>query len=74
MQFRTYAKFRIRGAILDNLRELDWGPRDLRRKARRLEEVASRLGTELGGSASEQELAAEFGVSLQEFQHMLNEL
>ena len=74
VQFRTYAKFRIRGAILDSLRELDWGPRDLRRKARRLEEVASRLGTELGRSASEQELAAEFGVSLQEFQHMLNEL
>ena len=45
VQFRTYAKFRIRGAILDSLRELDWGPRDLRRKARRLEEVASRLGS-----------------------------
>ena len=58
MQFKSYAKFRIRGAILDSLRELDWGPRDLRRKARRLEQVASRLGTELGRSASEQELAA----------------
>lgn len=74
VQFKTYAKFRIRGAILDSLRELDWGPRDLRRKARRLEEVASRLGSELGRSASEPELAAEFGVSLEEFQHMLGEL
>ncbi len=74
VQFKTYAKFRIRGAILDSLRELDWGPRDLRRKARRLEEVASRLGSELGRSANEQELADEFGVSLLEFQHMLNEL
>ena len=37
VQFKTYAKFRIRGAILDSLRELDWGPRDLRRKARRVE-------------------------------------
>ena len=37
VQFGSYAKFRIRGAILDSLRELDWSPRDLRRKARRLE-------------------------------------
>ena len=74
VQFKTYAKFRIRGAILDSLRELDWGPRDLRRKARRLEEATSRLGTELGRSATEQELADEFGMTLPEFQHMLNEL
>src|SRR5713226_1692976 len=38
VQFGSYAKFRIRGAILDSLREMDWSPRDLRRKARRLEE------------------------------------
>ena len=37
VQFKTYAKFRIRGAILDSLRELDWSPRDLRRKARLIE-------------------------------------
>src|SRR5258708_22233693 len=35
VQFGSYAKFRIRGAILDSLREMDWGPRELRRKARR---------------------------------------
>ena len=34
MQFSSYAKFRIRGAILDSLRELDWSPRELRRKGR----------------------------------------
>jgi RNA polymerase sigma factor for flagellar operon FliA len=74
VQFKTYAKFRIRGAILDSLRELDWGPRDLRRKARRLEEVASRLGSELGRSGRDQEQAHGFCVNMQEFQHMLGEL
>src|SRR5271167_2981166 len=37
VRFSSYAKFRIRGAILDSLRDMDWSPRDLRRKARRLE-------------------------------------
>src|SRR5512146_116241 len=46
VQFKSYAKFRIRGAILDSLRELDWSPRDLRRKARRIEEGSARLGAE----------------------------
>src|SRR5499425_2566979 len=39
VQFSSYAKFRIRGAILDNLRELDWSPRDLRRKGRMVEQA-----------------------------------
>ena len=48
VQFSSYAKFRIRGAILDSLREMDWSPRDLRRKARRLEEAQNKLSSELG--------------------------
>jgi RNA polymerase sigma factor (sigma-70 family) len=43
VQFGSYAKFRIRGAILDSLREMDWGPRELRRKARRVEEAQRKL-------------------------------
>ena len=43
VQFGSYAKFRIRGAILDSLREMDWSPRDLRRQARRLEEAHDKL-------------------------------
>jgi RNA polymerase sigma factor for flagellar operon FliA len=74
VQFKTYAKFRIRGAILDSLRELDWSPRDLRRKSRKLEEVTARLATELGHAPSEQEIAKELGMELDEFQHMLTEL
>jgi len=74
VQFKTYAKFRIRGAILDSLREMDWSPRDLRRKARQLEEVATRLSTEFGRAATEQELAAALEITLDDFHHMLNEL
>lgn len=74
VRFSSYAKFRIRGAILDSLRDMDWSPRDLRRKARRLETVMQRLQTELGRSASEPELAQAMDMDLEEFQHMLDEL
>lgn len=74
VQFKTYAKFRIRGAILDSLRELDWSPRDLRRKARLVEVASASLRQELGRSASEQEIAAKLGLKLESFQHLLGEL
>ena len=74
VRFASYAKFRIRGAILDSLRDMDWSPRDLRRKARRLETTMQKLQTELGHSASEPELAAAMGMTLEEFQHMLDEI
>lgn len=74
VQFKCYAAFRIRGAILDSLRDLDWSPRDLRRKARRLEEVSSRLGAELGRAATDQELAQELEMELDDFHEMLREL
>jgi RNA polymerase sigma factor for flagellar operon FliA len=74
VQFRTYAKFRIRGAILDSLRELDWSPRELRQKARQVQAAAAQIGHELGRSASEQEIAAELGWTLASFQQLLGEL
>jgi RNA polymerase sigma factor for flagellar operon FliA len=74
VQFKTYAKFRIRGAILDSLRELDWSPRDLRRKARQIETVSARLSHELGRSATESEITAELGLTLEAFQHLLAEI
>jgi RNA polymerase sigma factor FliA len=74
VQFASYAKFRIRGAILDSLRELDWSPRELRRKARRIDDVYSHLSTELGRTPTEPELAAELGMELHEFQLLIGEL
>ena len=74
VRFSSYAKFRIRGAILDSLRDMDWSPRDLRRKARRLETTMQKLQTELGRSASEPELAQAMDMDLEDFQHMLDEI
>jgi len=74
VQFASYAKHRIRGAILDSLRELDWSPRELRRKARLLEQAHARLDTRLGRSATEQEIASELGMKLGELQQLLTEL
>ena len=74
VRFSSYAKFRIRGAILDSLREMDWSPRDLRRKARRLEATMQKLQTELGRSAGEPELAVAMGMTLEQFQHLLDEI
>ena len=74
VRFASYAKFRIRGAILDSLREMDWSPRDLRRKARKVEEIIRQLQGQLGHSPSEQEIAAAMGQSLEEFQHLLDEI
>jgi RNA polymerase sigma factor for flagellar operon FliA len=74
VQLKCYAKFRIRGAILDSLREMDWGPRHLRRQARRIEDAHRDLKLRLGRVATEPELAAAVGMSLGEFQHLLGEL
>jgi RNA polymerase sigma factor for flagellar operon FliA len=71
VQFSSYAKFRIRGAILDSLREMDWSPRELRRQARQLEEAQNKLRSELGRNPSEPELAAELGMDLHCLQTLL---
>jgi len=74
VQFGSYAKFRIRGAILDSLREMDWGPRELRRKARGVEEAQRKLSLELSRAPTEVEVAAELKLELREFQRLLTEL
>jgi len=71
---KSYAKHRIHGAILDSLRDLDWSPRPLRRKARRIEEARQKLRARLGFPPSESQLADELGMSLEKFQHLLGEL
>lgn len=61
-QFRTFAKFRIRGAILDSLRELDWGSRFMRRRGREIAEATTRLEMKLGRKPAEAEIAEEMQV------------
>lgn len=74
VRLASYAKFRIRGAILDSLREMDWSPRQLRRQARRIEDAHRDLKVRLGRVATEPELAGELKMSLEDFQHLLGEL
>ena len=71
--FETYAAQRIRGAMLDELRGADWLPRSLRRDMRRIETAISRLQQKLGKAPSESEIARELGVTLPEYQQMLQE-
>jgi RNA polymerase sigma factor for flagellar operon FliA len=74
VQFRSYAQFRIRGAILDSLRTLDWSPRELRRKGRAVEEAIRALTARLGHVPGELEVADELGLDLDEYQQLLGEL
>ena len=62
IQFRTFAKFRIRGAIVDSLRETDWGSRSLRRKGREIADVTARLQARFGRQPSESEIACEMQI------------
>jgi len=74
VQFRSYAQFRIRGAILDSLRTLDWSPRELRRKGRAVEEAIRVLTARLGRPPGEGEVANEMGLGIAEYQQLLGDL
>jgi len=74
VQFKSYAQFRIRGAILDSLRTLDWSPRELRRKGRAVEESIRSVTQRVGRAPSEQEIASEMELSLAEYQQLLGDL
>jgi RNA polymerase sigma factor for flagellar operon FliA len=74
VQFKSYAQFRIRGAILDSLRTLDWSPRELRRKGRAVEEAIRATTQRLGRAPTEPEIAKEMELSLADFQTLLGDL
>jgi RNA polymerase sigma factor for flagellar operon FliA len=73
-KFETYAMTRIRGAMLDELRALDWVPRSTRRKARLLEDAYASLEAELGRSASDEEVSSHLKISTRMLQGMLAEI
>ncbi len=74
VELKSYAKHRIQGAILDSLRELDWSPRPLRRKARQLEQAHQRLRARFARPATEPEIALELGMDLKELQRLQGDL
>ena len=73
-KFKTYAEFRIRGAILDELRAQDWVPRSVREKAKQLERVYMRIEQQKGRQATDEEVCAELNVSQGEFHELLSEV
>ncbi|MFQ5481263.1 MAG: FliA/WhiG family RNA polymerase sigma factor [Nitrospinaceae bacterium] len=72
-KFKTYAEFRVRGSILDELRSLDWVPRSVRQKASEMDQASQRLQGKLGRPPEDEELAEELGVSLDTLFSSLNE-
>jgi RNA polymerase sigma factor for flagellar operon FliA len=74
VKFRSYAQFRIRGAILDSLRTLDWSPRRLRRKGRAVEQAIQALIGQLHRSPTDIEIAQKLNVPLAAYQQLLGEL
>lgn len=73
INFKTYAEFRIKGAILDELRNLDWIPRSVRKKSHFLEQVYGELQRSLGRPAEAEEVCAVLGLDLEEFHELLDE-
>lgn len=74
VQFKTFAKFRIRGAIFDSLREMDWGSRLLRRRSREIAEATARLEARLGRKPAEAEIAAEMDCDVESLRKTLAQL
>jgi RNA polymerase sigma factor for flagellar operon FliA len=72
-KFKTYAEFRVRGAILDELRAMDWVPRSIRQKASNVDKVVQGLQSKLSRAPEDEEVAKEMGLSLDQFHNTLNE-
>ena len=66
IKFETYASLRIRGSILDQIRKMDWIPRSLRQKQKKIDAAMNKLEVELGRPATDEEIAKEIGISEEE--------
>lgn len=73
VKFKTYAKTRIRGAIFDELRVLDWTPRSIRQKARKLEKAYAKLEGKLGRDATDDEIADFLKIDISELHKLFDE-
>jgi RNA polymerase sigma factor for flagellar operon FliA len=72
--FQTYARLRIRGAMLDELRRMDWIPRSVHEKARKIQQTMAFLEQKLGRAPSESEIARTLKLSVGEYAELLNEI
>lgn len=67
VKFETYASLRIRGAILDQIRKMDWIPRSLRQKQKRIDAAMSKFEAENGKIATDEDIASELDISIDEY-------
>ena len=74
VKLKTYAEYKIRGAILDSLRDLDWAPRNKRRKAKLIEAAILLAEKKHSRTPTEEEIATELGISLEEYHQWLVEV
>ncbi len=74
IKFKTYAELRVKGAILDGLRDLDWVPRSLRRKKKDIEGAYHLLEQQMGRAATDEEVALHLGIPLEELHRNLDDL
>jgi RNA polymerase sigma factor FliA len=74
VEFQGYAKHRIKGAILDSLRQADWASRDMRRRQKKVDAMSRDFTTKFGRTPTESEIAAELGVSTDKWRKMAMEL
>jgi RNA polymerase sigma factor for flagellar operon FliA len=74
VKFKTYAEVRIRGAILDSLRNLDWAPRSLRKKSKDLERTYAELSQKLGRPATDEEVSEAMGENIEDFHALVDQL
>ncbi|MCL4784567.1 MAG: FliA/WhiG family RNA polymerase sigma factor [Bryobacterales bacterium] len=71
VKLKTYAEYKIRGAILDSLRDLDWAPRQRRRLAKQIESAIARVEQELQATPNDEQIAEEMGVTLDVYHQYL---
>lgn len=74
VKFETYASLRIRGAIIDSIREQDWAPRSLRKKSKELEKAWFELENQLGHAATDQQVAEHMGITVDEVNKLVQEM
>jgi len=74
IKFETYAMTRIRGAMVDSLRELDWVPRSIRQKARKLEQAVETITRKMGRTPEDAELARHLDMDMDEYRALLDEV
>ena len=74
VKFKTYAELRIRGAILDSLRDLDWAPRSLRKKSKDLQKLYAKLEQDLGRPATDEEVCEALGGDMDDYHALVDQL